>query len=73
MGLKNFNECFNQMLISFYQNLQYNKITQFKNGGKQKLIKKNRAQNSVHNPNAKTRSVLDNGFITTNNLFKKSK
>lgn len=71
--LKNFKESFNQMLISFCQNSNYTKVVQFKNGGKSKLIRKNRVSGNVHNPNAKTRSVLDNGFISTNNLLKKPK
>lgn len=71
--LKNFKESFNQMTISFQQNPQYTKVIQFKNGGKSRLIRKNKAGTSIHNPNAKTRSILDNGFISTTNLLKKRK
>lgn len=71
--LKNFKESFNQIAISFYKNPQYAKTIYFKNGGKQRLIRKNRANSSLHNPNAKTRSILDNGFISTTNLLKKKK
>lgn len=71
--LKNFKKSFNQMIVSFYQNPKYKEVIQFKCGGKSRLIKKNKAGDSVHNPNAKTRPVLDNGFISTNNLLKKPK